>query len=117
MEITGTIVNGLGEGALYVKKYNKYFLEKLGFEAFPGTLNLRVQTPFEWKNPILIAPQEQGLFPVECKEVIINNKLRGAVVRPTKTAHLKEVLEIIAPVNIKEYFNLKEVDRVRIRFV
>ena len=115
MEMKGWIVSGLGEGGLYVKKYSRYFLEKLGFEPYPGTLNVKVAKPPVLKNPLLITPEEGGLFPVECFDAIINSKVRGAIVRPVKTAHQKDILEIIAPLNIKEYFNLKEGDSIMVR--
>lgn len=119
MEIIGRVVMGLGEGGFYVEKYNKYFLERLGFEAFPGTLNLstnRIDFEKFFKNSVKIEPEEKGLFPVFCREVVINNKVKGAIVRPAKTSH-KKVLEIIAPLNLKEYFNLKEGDFVKVRIL
>ena len=42
--VEGTIFSGLGEGAYYVTKsfYRKQFVNKLGFEPYPGTLNLKL---------------------------------------------------------------------------
>jgi riboflavin kinase len=41
----GKIVSGMGEGSYYMslKGYRKQFKEKLGYEPFPGTLNLRLE--------------------------------------------------------------------------
>src|SRR6476661_1489088 len=41
----GKIVNGMGEGAYYMSldEYKKQFKEKLGYEPFPGTLNLKLE--------------------------------------------------------------------------
>lgn len=116
MELTGTVMTGLGEGAHYVKRYNRYFLQKLGFEAFPGTLNLKVQEGPSLQNPLTITPEEKDLHPVECVPAIINNKLRGAVVRPQKTSHQKEVVEVIAPQSVKEALGVKDGDQVTVRF-
>jgi len=41
----GKIVSGMGEGAYYMslEGYKKQFKEKLGYEPFPGTLNLKLE--------------------------------------------------------------------------
>ena len=41
----GKIVSGMGEGSYYMSLngYKKQFKEKLGYEPFPGTLNLRLE--------------------------------------------------------------------------
>jgi riboflavin kinase, archaea type len=41
----GKIVTGMGEGSYYMslKEYRKQFKEKLGYEPFPGTLNLKLE--------------------------------------------------------------------------
>jgi riboflavin kinase, archaea type len=41
----GRIVSGMGEGSYYMslKGYRKQFKEKLGYEPFPGTLNLKLE--------------------------------------------------------------------------
>lgn len=116
MDITGTIVAGLGEGAKYVKLYNPYILEALGYEAFPGTLNIAVPggTGSLFENAITIAPKEEGLFPIHAKLAVVNAKLRGAVIRPVKTAHGDDIVEVIAPQSIKEHFSLANGDQVTV---
>jgi len=41
----GTVFSGMGEGAYYISQsgYRDQFVSKLGFEPYPGTLNLRVR--------------------------------------------------------------------------
>ena len=41
--LEGVLFSGLGEGAYYVTKegYRKQFMEKLGFDPYPGTLTSR----------------------------------------------------------------------------
>jgi riboflavin kinase len=42
--LRGRVVSGLGEGQHYISRqgYLKQFREKLGFEPFPGTLNIKL---------------------------------------------------------------------------
>ena len=44
LTIHGTVTSGLGEGAFYMKQrgYKEQFREKLGFEPYEGTLNLKI---------------------------------------------------------------------------
>lgn len=44
----GKIVTGMGEGAYYMslEGYKKQFREKLGYEPFPGTLNVKIEDKF-----------------------------------------------------------------------
>src|SRR3990172_8801524 len=44
VELKGTLVSGMGEGAYYMslKGYTKQFKEKLGYIPFPGTLNVKL---------------------------------------------------------------------------
>ncbi|MBI4182336.1 MAG: CTP-dependent riboflavin kinase [Candidatus Aenigmarchaeota archaeon] len=115
MDFQGTVLQGTGEGARYVALYQSAFLRELGFEAFPGTLNLRVKPASRLPAGTPIAPPEAGLFPLACTEVIINGKVRGAVIRPQATRHPPEIVEVIAPLNLRDYFGLRDGDVVRVR--
>ena len=52
----GIVFTGIGRGAYYVGHpgYKKRILEKLGFEPYPGTLNLKLNTLEEiaWKKKL-----------------------------------------------------------------
>ena len=49
--LEGTVFTGLGEGAYYILKepYRRQFIEKLGFDPYPGTLNLKLTTDYDLK--------------------------------------------------------------------
>ena len=51
LDVTGVLFSGLGEGAYYImiKGYRKQFQSKLGFDPFPGTLNLRLDSTVDRK--------------------------------------------------------------------
>jgi riboflavin kinase len=57
--VKGKVVTGLGEGQYYISLdgYRKQFNQKLGFDPFPGTLNLKLSGPFE--------PPEQDAIKIE----------------------------------------------------
>src|SRR3989338_2949429 len=45
IELSGTLVSGMGEGAYYMslKGYTKQFKSKIGYIPFPGTLNVKLE--------------------------------------------------------------------------
>ena len=48
-------------------------------------------------------------------EILINNKkIDGAIVVPKKTYHSGNIIEIIAPIKLREQFNLKDGDTIKI---
>lgn len=48
LSFKGRVTTGLGEGQYYIslEGYRKQFIDKLGFEPYPGTLNLQLKEPF-----------------------------------------------------------------------
>lgn len=48
-EFRGVVFTGIGKGAYYVghPEYKRRILEKLGYDPYPGTLNLRLTSPAE----------------------------------------------------------------------
>ncbi|MFH1977894.1 MAG: DUF120 domain-containing protein [Candidatus Aenigmatarchaeota archaeon] len=109
MEIRGIVVSGAREGEIYVPRYNKIFLEKLGFEAFPGTLNIRVEEKPVLENEIKIIP-DKG-FKLKCFNISIHDN-KGAIIVPEETKHSENILEIVSPINLREKLNLKDGDEV-----
>lgn len=119
MEIKGTVVSGVGDGKWYVEKYLPYFEQTLGFTCYPGTLNMKVQKApdFNGAKKISITPAENDLVAVDCYLVLINGVYDGAVVIPRITRHGKEIIELIAAVNLREELKLKDGDEVACELV
>ncbi|BAW32050.1 MAG TPA: CTP-dependent riboflavin kinase [Methanothermobacter sp.] len=121
MKIKGTLTSGSGEGAYYMSKelYSHQFKEKLGFEPYPGTLNIIIQDKDipSIKECILHAKKIKGkekFGDVLYMEAALNNKIKGAIIFPVKTHHPPRILEFIAPVYIRQTLKLKDGDTVTI---
>jgi len=125
--LEGTVFTGLGEGAYYITKehYRKQFLEKLGFEPYPGTLNLRLTGDYDVKTraeleaypAVEIAGFSNGertFGVVRCYPVTIDNRIKGALILALRTHYDVSVLEIIAPVCLRKHLNLKDGNKVKI---
>lgn len=127
LEVVGRVFSGLGEGAYYVsmKGYKKQFLAKLGFEPFPGTMNLKLDSPVYRKirrdlgtlKGIHIGGFKDGkrtFGGAECFRAVIDGKAEGAVLVIERTIHDDTVMEIISPINLRKYFKLNDGDEMRV---
>lgn len=129
LELRGRVFTGLGEGAYYVslKGYRRQFIKKLGFDPYPGTLNLRLSTPadialrreLKHYDGIHIEGFEDGHRTygwVKCLPATIGDEVRGAVISNVERGHYDEtVLEVIAPIYLRKALNLKDGDEVEVR--
>ena len=125
--LEGTVFTGLGEGAYYISKepYRKQFIEKLGFDPYPGTLNLKLTTDYDIKarNELEAYPavevggfksEERTFGPVKCYPVIIENKVKGALISALRSHYDVSVLEIIAPLHLRKHLDLKDGHKAKV---
>jgi riboflavin kinase len=123
----GTVFTGLGEGAYYIGKehYRKQFIEKLGFDPYPGTLNLKLTSDYDLKTRTELeaypAVEIQGFKNedrtfglVKCYPAMIGNKVRGALILALRSHYDASVVEIIAPVCLRKHLNLKDGNKVKV---
>jgi len=126
-EVNGTVFTGLGEGAYYIsqKGYRKQFVRKLGFDPYPGTLNLRlmsaldrmVRDTLEKLPGIQIEGFEDGhrtYGGAKCFIAKLNNSVDGAVLVIERTSHDNSVLEVISPARLRDRLGLKDGDNVKV---
>ena len=127
--LSGALVSGMGEGKYYMSLdgYRKQFKKKIGYIPFPGTLNIRILDPLSLENRQKIesfsyhfvdgfsdAKRTYGW--VKCYPVIINGneKISSDLLILERTHYDNNMLEIIAPINIKKVLDLKNGDNVEV---
>ena len=128
--LQGVLFSGLGEGAYYITKegYRKQFIEKLGFDPYPGTLNVRLVTDYDLKSsseleayPAIelegFKDESRTFGPVRCYPAIVNNKAKGAVIFAVRSHYGSSVLEIIAPKFLRRQLNLKYGNKVKVEIL
>lgn len=134
--IVGEVVEGIHEGGYYVaiKGYFDQFKNRLGFEPYKGTLNLKLsdtdnsilREKLHYIRPVIIngfKNQEREYGSVKCYDVYIyrldnkNNRRKAAILDIKRTHHKKNVVEILAKPYLRDYFNLKDGDKLIIEVI
>jgi riboflavin kinase len=123
LNFKGTLFTGLNEGGYYIslKGYSKSFYRALGFEPFPGTLNLRLtnEAMIEQRRRLGLLgginvhgfkDGKRSYGPVKVFRARIARRHPGAVLAIERTHYDNSVLEIISPVNLRKVLDLKDGD-------
>ena len=126
--LEGKLFTGMFEGAYYISRdgYRKQFIKKLGFDPYPGTLNLKLSSSFDIRmrreleaHPSIFIEGfkdgERTFGSVKCYPATINDEVEGAVILIDRTHHNSSVLEVIAPVYLRKRLKIKDGSRVQVR--
>lgn len=129
--ITGTVTTGLGEGAAFVmlQGYREQFREQLGYDPYPGTLNVETDDDaagvFDSVAPIRIdgwCDGDTSYGPVDCYPVTVRTDdgqrydVCHAVV-PHRSDHDTSTVELIAPENLRDLLGLSDGSTLRVSVV
>jgi riboflavin kinase, archaea type len=128
VELKGTLVSGMGEGAYYMslKGYTKQFKEKLGYIPFPGTLNVKLSkkehietvSQFYNRDCILIdgfSDEKRTYGWVKCFNAKLNNLIDCELIILERTHHDNSVIELISKINIRKTAKLKDGSNLTIK--
>ena len=120
--LTGKIVSGVRQGAFFTQLdwFQEQCQEKLGFKPYPGTLNIEISTD---KIPkIEFLENEEGIELIPPDATFCSGKgfpvsiggVRGAIIMPSAKVrvHGKNIVEVIAPRNIKEKLGVADGDSI-----
>lgn len=131
--LRGVVVPGLGEGAYYmsIPKYVDAFKEILGYQPYSGTLNIKLDEE-SVRIRRGLRSQKAGFridgFSLENRDfcgvtvyraIITGNgiSITGAALDIDKTKHGDDIIEIIAPVKLRDVLKLRDGDPVEILIV
>ncbi|MEM4782648.1 MAG: DUF120 domain-containing protein [Halalkalicoccus sp.] len=131
VELEGAVTGGMGEGKHYISLpgYMRQFEDRLGYEPFPGTLNVELGTEsvrrrgaMETFEPIHIdgwEDEERTYGPCVCYPATVvstESEYDGAhVIAPERTHHDEDQLELIAPIKLRDELGLEDGDRITVR--
>ena len=124
--LTGKVITGLGEGQYYISLdgYRIQFRQKLGFDPYPGTLNIKldpesIELRKQISSHITIAgftSHNRTFGNGSCFNIEIS-EIQGAVVVPERTHYPEDIIEIIAPVNLRQSLSLKDGSFVQVEVI
>ncbi|VVB95910.1 Riboflavin kinase [uncultured archaeon] len=124
--LSGKVVTGLGEGQYYIslEGYRKQFREKLGFDPYPGTLNVKLDAKsIELRKRITghirisgFTDENRTFGKGSCFNVRISD-VKGAVITPERTHYPEDIIEIIAPVNLRNHLDIRDGSAVQVEVI
>ncbi|MEM2105239.1 MAG: DUF120 domain-containing protein [Candidatus Bathyarchaeia archaeon] len=122
--LEGKVFSGSGEGAKFISLpwVKRQITEKLGFTPYSGTLNIKLDEKdvalkrriLDKAKAIKIVPSE-GFCHGKLFKAVFMDKLECAIVIPEVDCYPENIIEIVAPVNLREKFQLKDGDIVGIK--
>jgi riboflavin kinase len=127
--IEGEVVSGLFQGAYYISKegYQRQIKAKLGFEAFPGTLNVRIkEEEYNKRRKLERGPsislngfkdEEREFGAARVYPCIINDEEEGALIVAERSSHDYSVMEIISPQYLRRKMELADGDKIKVVFL
>ena len=131
VDLQGAVTGGMGEGRHYISLsgYAEQFRERLGYEPFPGTLNVeltersvRERSAMRAFDPVPIdgwEDEERTYGPASCYPATVSNT-DGAnyehahVIVPERTHHDEKQIELIAPEKLRDVLGLEDDEHLRI---
>ena len=125
----GEVVSGLFQGAYYISKegYQRQIINKLGFEAFPGTLNVKIkEEEYNKRQKLEHGPsirlegfkdEERAFGAARVYPCIINDEEEGAMIVAERSSHDYSVMEIISPQYLRRKMELADGDKIKVEFL
>jgi riboflavin kinase len=121
IKLSGKVFSGRGEGEKFLELpwVKRQIKEKLGFTPYLGTLNVRLSEESAKRRKLLEKAAFVQVCPAEdyCNGKIFKASvgvLECAIVIPEVTGYAADVLEIIAPANLREKLQLADGDQITI---
>lgn len=121
--ITGIVQDGVGQGGAFTQLdwVRRQFRDKLGFDPYPGTLNVRVrqvETLATWQTlaGISIDPAP-GFCASRCHRMRLNGSIAVVWIIPEVPNYPNDLMELIAPNCLRDVLGVKSGDPVKIQIV
>ena len=117
----GTVFSGTGEGRKFIDLpwVKQQIKEKLGFTPYSGTLNIRLSKDSVKQKKLLESAKRMEINPEKgyCTGLLIKAKigsLECAIVVPQVPNYPSDVIEIIAPVYLRERLSIADGSEVAV---
>ena len=122
--LLGRLVTGIGQGRLFTQLdwARRQFIDKLGIDPYPGTVNIVIDDPdaiTQWvrlKRTPGVVIENPGNGPHDCDgrcyRVKIAERIDGAIVVPEVPDYPPAQVEVVAAVGVREALALEDGDPI-----
>jgi len=123
--LSGAVVSGLGEGKYYMSlgPYKEQFTAALGFEPYPGTLNIKLAPSsvpvrkkidaLDWKRIKGFSTDGRTFGDARCIPCRIGT-IRCGIVVPGRTHYPDDLIEVIAPTALRRKLGVEDNDSINV---
>jgi len=123
--LNGTVISGIGEGKYYMSlaPYKEQFNTHLGFEPYPGTLNIRLNSSsipvrkkieaLDWIRIKGFSNDGRTFGDAKCLPCRIGTISCG-IVMPGRTHYPEDIIEVIAPMALRRKLGVEDTDTVTV---
>jgi len=118
--VRGTVASGVGQGAHFMSLpwVGRAVHRSLGFDPYPGTLNLRLTDPemlVRWRDvskerALVLTPSPPETCGGRLIPITLPRDIPAAVIVPDVTRYGDDVLEVIAAVHLRSCLGLEDGD-------
>jgi len=122
ISLQGVVTSGLGQGAQFmaVPWVRDAIRTLIGFDPYPGTLNLRLpdaDTVSTWREiqngpAVVLIPPPPESCGARLYRVVVAPDIDAAIIVPDVTRHRDGTLELIAAVHVRTRLGLRDDDGV-----
>ena len=122
MKLTGKVVSGARRAAFFTQLdwVQEQCAAKLGFKPYPGTLNIELSSQSLINLRVLEKEAKTEFVPPDPKYCVARllsvslSSIAGAMIFPAEDVriHGKSIVEIIAPVRLKDVLNIEDGDQI-----
>lgn len=112
--IRGIVLDGSGQAHRFTQLdwVRQQFRDKIGFDPYPGTLNVRVEDAGALAAPraragIAIEPGAAGYCVAKCFRVRVNGRIAAVWIIPDVPGYPAEQIELMAPVSLRDALGLR----------
>ena len=126
--LIGRLATGIGMGKTFTRLdwARKQFVEKVGIDPYPGTINVIIDDPesmpgwvrVKWTDGIHMDNPNDGPHDCDakCWRVSIDGKIDGAIVFPLVEGYPPAQVEVIAEVGVRDALDIEDGDSVTLTF-
>ena len=121
IKLSGKVFSGQGRGEKFLELpwVKRQIKAKLGFTPYNGTLNIKLSGESAKRRKLLEKAASVKICPPEgfCSGTVVNASIGAldcAIVIPEVAGYPEDVLEIIAPANLRETLQLEDGDEITV---